>query len=156
MKDIGMEYLVEPREDLTRERRCWRGMIYRCYNKKNKNYANYGGRGIRVCSRWIIFENFFSDMGKIPEGLSIDRIDNNGNYEKNNCRWATAKEQAKNRREKKEVTIRYKIKCKRCKKEVSMKSADAIYCSIKCRDRNRNIRRKSIRRRRKIEKRVEL
>jgi hypothetical protein len=82
-------------------------MKQRCYDQSNKNYFNYGGRGIEICERWLhSFENFLADMGERPSPKhSIDRIDNNGNYEPGNCRWATDLEQANNTRKNRLLTV---------------------------------------------------
>jgi hypothetical protein len=76
----------------------WAGMKQRCQNSKSNHYKDYGGRGIKVCQEWQGFEGFYSDMGDKPEGKTLGRIDNDGNYEKSNCRWETAKQQIRNRR----------------------------------------------------------
>ena len=81
-------------------------MRKRCLNKMDKNYSKYGGRGISICERWDDYANFLHDMGEAPEGMTIDRIDVNGNYEPGNCRWADAITQMNNMRT--NILIRHK------------------------------------------------
>lgn len=77
----------------------WGSMKQRCLNKKHKRYYDWGGRGIKICDRWLnSFKNFLEDMGERPKGMTLDRINNNGNYEPSNCRWSTSKQQASNKR----------------------------------------------------------
>ena len=87
-------------------------MRARCRNPNDSDFANYGGRGISVCDRWDDFAAFIADLGVRPAGLTLDRIDSDGNYEPGNCRWATAKEQAANRRRAtavaRDVEVRYR------------------------------------------------
>lgn len=81
----------------TKDYRSWWGMHNRCYRKTNKDYHRYGGRGITVCDRWHTFALYYEDMGKRLPGMSLDRIDNNKGYSKENCRWISNKEQHLNR-----------------------------------------------------------
>jgi hypothetical protein len=81
-------------------------MIARCVNPKLREYENYGGRGIKVCDRWLSsFENFLADMGEPAPGLTIDRLNNDGNYEPGNCAWRTPKDQARNTRRNLKLTF---------------------------------------------------
>lgn len=97
---------------VTPEFRVWTAMHNRCMNTKAQDYARYGGRGIRICSRWMFFAHFFTDMGPRPSGTSIDRYpDQNGHYEPSNCRWATPKEQSRNQRSNIVLTLDGRTQC---------------------------------------------
>lgn len=82
----------------------WQHMKARCLRKTHPRYADWGGRGIKICEHWMVFENFYADMGEAKPGMTIDRIDNNGNYEPLNCKWSTIGEQNKNKRNTRKIS----------------------------------------------------
>jgi hypothetical protein len=89
----------------------WSAITQRCTNPKNPGFRNYGGRGISVCKRWRQFENFFVDMGVRPEGYSIDRTNNEGNYEPSNCKWVLNRLQHRNKRSNRMITLKGETRC---------------------------------------------
>lgn len=95
----------------TPEYQAWSSMRQRCLNPNNPQYCDYGGRGISICERWEVFETFLEDMGKRPAGLSIERKNNDGNYEPSNCVWATRTKQNRNTRRAYMVTHLGQTKC---------------------------------------------
>lgn len=96
----------------TPEYAAWADMVQRCTNPKNRGWARYGGRGIEVCDRWREnFEAFAADMGPRPDGHSLDRIDNDGPYSPENCRWSTEKRQQRNKRNNRGLTIGGETMC---------------------------------------------
>lgn len=89
----------------------WQHIIQRCTNPNNKDYKDYGSRGIAVCDRWLKFKNFLKDMGECPDGHTIERKKNSEEYSPENCKWATRKQQARNRRNNHLITAFGKIQC---------------------------------------------
>lgn len=111
----------------TRTYKTWCGMFDRCYNEGCSGYKNYGGRGIRVCRRWRKFENFLRDMGVKPTHSSIDRINNDGNYEPGNCRWTTAFRQSRNTRRNIDITICGVTRCL----QDWVKGVGLLFCTVR-------------------------
>jgi len=101
-KDLSRKRLTKHGLWDTPSYQSWRSMKQRCTNPTNIAYKYYGGRGISFCSRWDAFENFFEDMGERPIGLTLERVDNEKGYSKENCKWANQKEQIRNSRIKKD------------------------------------------------------
>lgn len=89
----------------------WVNMRQRCANPNNPRFVDYGGRGIKVCERWRSFENFLADMGERPKGMTLERRDNDGDYDPSNCRWATRVEQATNKRNNSYLTYQGETLC---------------------------------------------
>jgi hypothetical protein len=111
--DIHRALLTKHGKSSTSAHRVWCNMKGRCSNPRLAYYKDYGGRGIKVCDRWQSFENFYADMGDPPPGLSIDRINNNGNYEPGNCRWTTIGQQLQNTRRTRLITFNGETRCVR-------------------------------------------
>lgn len=103
--------LIGMTNPISRTRRIWAGMRRRCNSPKEPSYRRYGGRGIKVCPEWANFEQFLADMGPAPAGLTLDRENNDKGYSKDNCRWATALEQCRNKSDNRKITIAGETLC---------------------------------------------
>ena len=108
-KEIVSKMFSTHKRSKTKTYEIWAGIKKRCLDKNCNNFDNYGGRGITVCDRWLIFENFLEDMGEIPlDKYSIGRIDNDKGYFRENCQWETRKQQCRNRRSNVNINFRGK------------------------------------------------
>ena len=95
----------------TKTYKAWQSMKERCYNPKYKGWSRYGGRGIKVCDRWLKFDNFLADMGEFRLAMTLERINNDVDYEPSNCKWASLKEQARNRVDNHFLTYNGETRC---------------------------------------------
>lgn len=110
----------------SRTYRIWGGVVQRCTNKNAVTWPYYGARGITIDQRWLVFENFLQDMGEAPAKLTLERRKNDGNYEKDNCYWATRKEQAQNRRSSIMITRNERTQCLKAWCEELLVDYDAV------------------------------
>jgi len=115
----------------TRTYRIWTGLSVRCHNRNSRKWKWYGARGIVVCDRWKKFENFIEDMGEPPQGMELDRIDNDGNYEPTNCRWTTRREQMRNTRHNRYLSMGGETMCVASWAERTGLSQQRIYTRLK-------------------------
>lgn len=127
----GSQHLIKHGKSKTKIYNLWRAMKDRCQNPKNAAYKNYGGRGIKVCESWNDFSNFYADMGEPGYGLTLDRIDNDGNYCKDNCQWTGRSEQSLNKRSAVKLTINGKTLSVSQWANKSPVAAKTIYARIK-------------------------
>lgn len=111
----------------SKEYKIWVAMLGRCSNRSNKRYADYGGRGIKVCDRWLKFDAFYADLGPRPNGGTLDRIDNDLGYFPENCRWATTKQQSRNKRNSRLITCHGETRCVSEWSEITGLSRNVIF-----------------------------
>lgn len=118
---------------ITGARNSWAAMIRRCTNPKDHGFKHYGGRGITVCKRWMVWKNFLLDMGQRPSGLSLGRINNEKGYSKKNCQWETHSQQARNKRDTRRIAFRGEVACiaDLCDRLKSKVPPSAVYGRIK-------------------------
>jgi hypothetical protein len=119
-----------PRGDASPTYQSWQAMKSRCCCLGDHAYSQYGGRGIKVCEKWMRFEGFLADMGQRPDGHSLDRIDNDGDYEPSNCRWATRSQQQRNTRGNRLLTFRGETMCVAAWAERIGLNESTLWCRI--------------------------